>query len=193
MQVRLKNRKQQIVATALDLLQTHGFENFSYLDIANRLEITKASVHHHFPKKTDLGVALCQAISDWHKREFTNILSMDVDADTKLSAYFNELLRFVCGKNKICPLSSLQSDITTLPVEMRKAIAELDIQERAFIAQILEQGVSEGSYHFCGDVQTQALIIVLTSKAALQYSRLHGVAIFEQVMKQINQQLVNRK
>ncbi|MCG8611460.1 MAG: TetR/AcrR family transcriptional regulator, partial [Pseudomonadales bacterium] len=51
----MKNRKQQIVELGLSLLQTRGFESFSYQDLARELGITKASIHHHFPKKADLG------------------------------------------------------------------------------------------------------------------------------------------
>ena len=191
MQVRLKNRKQQIISTALDLLQIHGFDSFSYLDIANRLDITKASVHHHFPKKADLGVALCEAISQWHQQEFTKILSVNATAQTKLSAYFDELFRFACGKNKICPLSSLQADVSSLPDKMKQQIKQLDIEERQFIERILQQGIDDGDFHFIGSCQTQALMVVLNSKAALQYSRLHGTQVFDSIVTQIHQQLIN--
>ena len=186
MQTRLKNRKEQIISTALELLKTHGYENFSYLDIANQLGITKASIHHHFPKKPDLGVALCEAIQTWHKVEFGKILMMKSDAKAKLAIYINGMHRFACAKNKICPLSSLQADITLLPEEMRLALKKLDEQELTFIAQILQQGLDEGIFHFDGNTQSQAILVVLACKGALQYSRVHGNTIFEETITQLN-------
>jgi TetR/AcrR family transcriptional regulator, transcriptional repressor for nem operon len=186
MQTRLKNRKEQIISTALELLKTLGYENFSYLDIANQLGITKASIHHHFPKKPDLGVALCEAIQTWHKVEFGKILMMKSDAKAKLAIYINGMHRFACTKNKICPLSSLQADITLLPEEMRLALKKLDEQELTFIAQILQQGLDEGIFHFDGNTQSQAILVVLACKGALQYSRVHGNTIFEEAITQLN-------
>ncbi|MDP2026901.1 TetR/AcrR family transcriptional regulator [Sulfuriferula sp.] len=40
------------------MVQRRGFNDFSYADIANEVGIRKASLHHHFPTKTDLGLAL---------------------------------------------------------------------------------------------------------------------------------------
>ena len=185
MQTRLKNRKEQIVCVALDLLQTHGFENFSYLDIANQLDITKASIHHHFPKKELLGVALCQAIQAWHMQEFEKILLSNTTALEKLDAYINGMLRLSCGRNKICPLSSLQVDVTSLTESMQQALKTMDEQELAFIEQILEQGRREKRFVFVGDAKDQAVLTVLACKGALQYSRVHGHSIFDQTLQQI--------
>lgn len=186
MQTRLKDRKEQIVSTALSLLQTHGYENFSYLDIAKQLGITKASIHHHFPKKSDLGVALCDAIQLWHESAFTKILAMPCSAPLKLEHYINGMLKFACGDNKICPLSSLQADITLLPQEMRVALKALDEHELVFISKVLEEGIKQGDMSFEGCAQHQAIIVVLTCKGALQYSRLHGEHFYQQSIKQLN-------
>jgi len=42
------------------LIQSRGYSAFSYQDISDRLGIRKASIHYHFPSKTDLGVAALQ-------------------------------------------------------------------------------------------------------------------------------------
>ena len=185
MQTRLKDRKQQIVSIALSLLQTQGYENFSYLDIAKQLGITKASIHHHFPKKSDLGVALCNAIRLWHESTFAHILTMPCSAKEKLDQYITGMLKFACGNNKICPLSSLQADITLLPDEMRIALKVLDEHELTFISNVLEQGVIEGDMKFNGDIRSQASIVILTCKGTLQYSRLHGEKFYRDSIQQL--------
>lgn len=42
------------------LIQQRGFLGFSYADLEKEIGIRKASIHHHFPRKTDLGIAYCQ-------------------------------------------------------------------------------------------------------------------------------------
>ena len=49
---------EQILDLAETLIQTRGYSAFSYQDIADDLGIRKASIHYHFPSKTDLGVAV---------------------------------------------------------------------------------------------------------------------------------------
>ena len=47
---------QQILDIAQRLVQTRGFNAFSYADIANELNVSKASLHYHFTSKAKLGV-----------------------------------------------------------------------------------------------------------------------------------------
>src|SRR6185295_2042375 len=49
---------EQILDLAETLIQTRGYSAFSYQDIADSLGIRKASIHYHFPSKTDLGIAV---------------------------------------------------------------------------------------------------------------------------------------
>src|SRR3954467_10653089 len=48
----------RILDVAQELLQTRGYNAISYQDIADRIGIRKASIHHHFPNKSDLAQAL---------------------------------------------------------------------------------------------------------------------------------------
>ncbi|ROS05356.1 TetR family transcriptional regulator [Sinobacterium caligoides] len=185
MQTRPHNRKQQIVELAISLLQTRGFDSFSYQDLSRELGITKASIHHHFPKKSDLGVALCEAILAWHECEFNKARRHSGGAMAQLTLYLNGLMSYACGKDKICPLSSLQGNITMLPEEMRRAIKRLDEHEIDFITELLQCGRDNGEFTFSGNTRSQATIVVLTCKGALQYSRIHGSQVFDDTMKQI--------
>jgi len=45
----------KILDSAERLVQTRGFNAFSYADIATELRLRKASIHYHFPSKADLG------------------------------------------------------------------------------------------------------------------------------------------
>jgi TetR/AcrR family transcriptional repressor of nem operon len=48
----------RILDTAERLVQARGFNGFSYADVADELDVTKASVHSHFAGKADLGESL---------------------------------------------------------------------------------------------------------------------------------------
>lgn len=58
---------QRILDTAERLVQTRGFNGFSYADIATTLGVTKASLHYHFPAKAELG----QRLIERYKKTFS--------------------------------------------------------------------------------------------------------------------------
>ena len=83
------NRKESVTAErALDiaerLVQTRGFSNFSYADIATELGITKPSLHYHFPGKAELGQALITRYSERFSEALTQIDRDLPDARAKL-------------------------------------------------------------------------------------------------------------
>jgi TetR/AcrR family transcriptional regulator, transcriptional repressor for nem operon len=47
-----------LLDTAETLVRKRGFSATSYADLADAVGIRKASIHHHFPAKADIGVAL---------------------------------------------------------------------------------------------------------------------------------------
>ena len=49
---------ERILDVAERLVQTRGFNGFSYADIAGELGMTKAALHYHFAGKAELGEAL---------------------------------------------------------------------------------------------------------------------------------------
>ena len=45
---------ERVVDAAEGLVQQHGYNGFSYDDVAQLVGIKKPSIHHHFPKKGEL-------------------------------------------------------------------------------------------------------------------------------------------
>ena len=55
---------EEILDVAEMLIQTRGYSASSYQDISQVLGIRKASIHYHFPSKTDLGVAVIERYAE---------------------------------------------------------------------------------------------------------------------------------
>ncbi len=56
--------KELLLKEAEMLVRTRGFAAFSYADLSERVGIRKASIHHHFPTKEELGGALQNILND---------------------------------------------------------------------------------------------------------------------------------
>ena len=72
----------RILDVAERLVQTRGFNGFSYADIAAELKISKPSLHYHFPSKAALGEALIGR----YAARFTEALQASLGVDVHPAA-----------------------------------------------------------------------------------------------------------
>ncbi|MEV4414116.1 TetR family transcriptional regulator [Catellatospora sp. NPDC049609] len=70
--------RQRILAAAQDLFAGQGYQRTSVREIAERVGVTKAAVHYHFPRKVDLMLLLSEPV--W--RDFETAVA-DAERDPK--------------------------------------------------------------------------------------------------------------
>jgi TetR/AcrR family transcriptional repressor of nem operon len=178
------NTKQRIVEFSADRLRERGFDGFSYLDISRQLGITKASVHHHFPKKEDLGLALSEWSHDWLIQGLDHF---DRHGDTswnKLERYLNAAVKHTLSDNKVCPISAFYNDLSKLPESIKMAVKLLDDIELNWVTKVINEGIESAEFIDVDDRRATAALFIFSCKGALYYARLHGKDLFHQTMKQ---------
>ena len=60
------NMATHILDVAQQLIQTRGYNAFSYADIASQVGIRTATIHYYFPTKADLGREVVVSVSVNH-------------------------------------------------------------------------------------------------------------------------------
>src|SRR2546426_8783478 len=100
---------QRILDVAERLVQTQGFNGFSYADIAAELGITKAALHYHFASKADLGEALIGRYSARFSEALTAIDAGTSAAPTKLRGYA-DLYLDVLRNQRMCLCGMLAAE-----------------------------------------------------------------------------------
>ncbi len=178
------NTKQQIVAFSADMLRTRGFGGFSYLDISRELGISKASVHHHFPKKQDLGLALCQWSEDWLLEGLQHFDQHGTCSWDKLERYLRAAMKHSLDDQKMCPLSAFHNDLNSLTPPITDALKALDDMELAWVTAVMDEGIKNAEFKPRQDTRALAGMFIFSCKGALYYARLHGKDLFMQTMKQ---------
>jgi TetR/AcrR family transcriptional regulator, transcriptional repressor for nem operon len=129
----------RILDIAEGLTQTRGYNGFSYADIAAELGITKASLHHHFASKAELGLALIARYADGFAGALRAIDDGGDDALGKLRSYA-KLYEAVLRGQRLCLCGMLAAEYATLPQPMQEAIRKfLDLNE-AWLARVMEEG-----------------------------------------------------
>ena len=74
----------QILDVAEALVQTRGFNAFSYGDVAQELGCTKAALHYHFASKSELGEALLTRYAERFLEALKGIEAASQDGPTRL-------------------------------------------------------------------------------------------------------------
>lgn len=178
------NTKQRIVEFSADRLRDKGFDGFSYLDISKELGITKASVHHHFPKKEDLGLALCDWTHDWLMQGLDHFDQRATSAWNKLERYQSAALKHAMSEQRICPISAFYNDLSKLPDSIKAKVKKLDDLELAWVTRAISEGIEQGEFSELEDPRAMAALFIFSCKGALYYARIHGEALFHQTMQQ---------
>jgi TetR/AcrR family transcriptional regulator, transcriptional repressor for nem operon len=159
-----------ILDVAERLVQSRGFNGFSYADVALELDVTTAALHYHFPGKAELGLALVDRYAQRFGEALVVIAAMDVSPAEKLRAY-SDLYLGVLRDERMCLCGMLAAEYQTLPEAMRNSVVSFLDQNCDWLADLLETGRSEGSLEFGGAARDAAQMIVGALEGAMLVSR----------------------
>jgi TetR/AcrR family transcriptional regulator, transcriptional repressor for nem operon len=163
----------RILDVAERLVQIRGFNGFSYADVAAELNITKASLHYHFPGKAELGEALITRYAARFAQALTEIDARPAEAGAKLDAYAALYADVLRGK-RMCLCGMLAAEYQTLPKPMRKAVIRFFDENEDWLTRVLEAGREEGSLRFAGPASEVARTIVVGLEGAMLVTRPYG-------------------
>ncbi len=163
----------RILDIAERLVQSRGFNGFSYADVAAELKISKASLHYHFPGKAELGEALIGRYAARFADALEKIDHSEDDALAKLNAYAR-IYADVLREQRMCLCGMLAADYDTLPKPMRDAVISFFDQSEAWLTGVLEQGQGEGAMRLNGSAKEAAQAIVSGLEGALLIARPYG-------------------
>jgi TetR/AcrR family transcriptional repressor of nem operon len=165
----------QILDVAERLVQTRGFNAFSYADVAAELGITKPALHYHFAGKAELGEALLDRYTDRFTDALAHIDATEANATSKLEAYTG-LYAGVLTEGRMCLCGMLAADYLTLPQPMREAVIDFFDHNEGWLAEVLDAGRTEGTLRFSGPSRDAASLIIGTLEGAMLVARTYGDA-----------------
>jgi TetR/AcrR family transcriptional repressor of nem operon len=162
-----------ILDAAERLVQTRGFNAFSYADIASELGLTTASLHYHFAGKAELGRTLIERYTERFGEALAAIDAAGGEAPAKLAAYA-DIYASVLRDRRMCLCGMLAADYDTLSDPMRAAVVEFFDRNEAWLVVVLEQGEREGSLRLGGSAAEAAQALVSGLEGAMLIARPYG-------------------
>lgn len=163
----------RILDVAERLVQSRGFNGFSYADVASELEVSKASLHYHYPSKAELGAALIGRYAARFAKALETIDLASRGAPEKLEAYaaiYGEVLR----DGRMCLCGMLAAEYDTLPEPMRAAILGFFDENEAWLVRVLERGREDGTLRLNGPTDEAAQAIIGGLEGAMLVARPYG-------------------
>ena len=168
---------EQILDLAETLIQTRGYSAFSYQDIADSLGIRKASIHYHFPSKTELGIAV---VDRYVARFGTGLAAISADPSQSsmamLDYYVEPYVGFAKTPDRICLCGALAGEILALPPELRTHVDGFFRTHQDWLAGILKRGVARGEFTLAAPPAKVARFVFSALQGALLVKRTTGDA-----------------
>ena len=174
----------KLLDTAQELVQTRGYNAFSYKDLAASVGIRTASIHYHFPTKGDLGAALMAR----YQRGFDAALDA-IDRGARSNKA--KLKRFIalyretesCGA--ICLCGSLAADYDTLPEPLQRAVGDYLASSERWVQKRVAEGVKDGEFAHEGRPADAATTLLAALQGGLIVARGRGrAAVLDAVQRE---------
>jgi TetR/AcrR family transcriptional regulator, transcriptional repressor for nem operon len=161
----------RILDAAEHLVQTRGFNGFSYADIADVLSIRKPSIHHHFPTKAKLG----ERMLDRYNRDMETVLAR-VDAISRgareaLRNYTGLYGRMLRDRNRMCVFGMMAAEVSTMPPAVCKCIRQFFDRNEAWLAQVMGKGRRARELSFRGSPLEAARRLLASLEGAMLVAR----------------------
>ena len=181
--------KDLILDSAQALAQSRGFNAFSYADIAEELDIRKASVHYHFPSKHDLETELLARYRKSFVAEMGTIESSVSGSTRQLQSYI-QLYSNTLKSNKICLAGMMASDVGALPEHLSHSLSAFFKEQTDWLAKVMSAGKSNGELNFIGSAKSEANVFLPALQGGLLIANAMGdEAVFKRLKTSLLAQL----
>jgi AcrR family transcriptional regulator len=137
-----QRRVNEILRVAAQVLAEKGYYNTSLEEIAERLDLAKASLYHYFDSKEALLTAALGAVADEAIRRLTAIAEEPGPAPDRLRRLIVEQLQIITVE--FPELSRLFLAHLEWPAVVRERIADWHSQHDAIFRAVIAEGVKDG-------------------------------------------------
>jgi len=187
------NTQTRLLNLAETAMCRHGYGGFSYADIAREAGIRKASIHHHFPAKADLGFAVLDRYADRHLTMLGDIRVTSRLGGQALARTITLYREALGSGDNLCLLVALASDASALPQSMRDMLAAATAATTACLEELLLSGRKDMSISVAGDPAIEAASILAVLHGAQLLARAgRDIALFDHATQPIQTRISRR-
>ncbi|MGO7300584.1 TetR family transcriptional regulator [Rhizobium leguminosarum] len=171
----LSTTSDEILTSARALIMTGGYNGFSYADIAAVVGIRKASIHHHFPSKTDLVRTLVVRYREDAEAGIAGLEQQVRDPLALLQAYAGHWAQCIEDASRpFCVCALLASELPALPPEVAAEVKAFFRFASAWLTSVMERGLKDGSLKLSSEPRVEAEAFMASVHGAMLSARAYG-------------------
>ncbi len=171
----LSPKAAEIAAHARQLLATGGYNSFSYADISARVNISKASIHHHFPSKAELVRTVVAQYREEARDALAGLEGRIGDPLKELTGYTDYWTACIRdGSAPFCICAMLAAELPTIPAEVADEVREHFKDLSGWIASVLKRGSAQGQFTLDASAAVEAKSLMATVHGAMLAARAFG-------------------
>jgi TetR/AcrR family transcriptional repressor of nem operon len=167
-----KATNDKILAAARRLISTRGYSNFSYADVSAAVAVHKASIHHHFPTKASLALAVAVYSTDVFEADMAAIAAEQPDPAAQLQAYLDywehNLLH---DPEAYCVAGMLGAELPFLEDEVAQAVGNYFARIESWLENLLSAGAATGRLRLVESAQDEAAALMSLIYGAVLVAR----------------------
>jgi len=166
---------ERIVHEARNLIMSRGYNGFSYADIAETVGIRKASIHHHFPAKSDLAKAVIEETRAVIHAQTELLAAAEPDASDQLRGYAGYWERCIADNSApFCVAGMLAAELPSLPDDLVISVRAHFADLTGWLTRLLELGVRQGSVSLAKSPEEEADAFMSAIYGAMLSARAFG-------------------
>ncbi|MDN3547458.1 TetR/AcrR family transcriptional regulator [Mucilaginibacter aquaedulcis] len=175
--------RDKIVELARGYIQTVGYHAFNYKQIATVLNIKNAAIHHYYPSKEDLGLAVIEK----DKNDFECMIAATANDEPikKLEALIYIYERYFYDGHKLCLISTFGSAYHDIPAKIQQATIQYSNMIQDWLVGVMQEGLDIGAFKFEGTAEEMANKWAAILPGSLQVGRWRGEAYFKEIMNSL--------
>jgi TetR/AcrR family transcriptional repressor of nem operon len=162
-----------ILDVAQELVQTRGYNAFSFRDVADRVGIRSASIHHHYRTKSDLGVAMLIRYRAGFSEALTDIAEQHSEYEDALHA-FSVLFADTLDAKRMCLCGTLAVEFETLSPEMQSEVRGFFVESEDWLEKLFAAAHEAGRIRTCESPRGLAATFLSTVEGAMMCVRAVG-------------------
>lgn len=194
MQTELSAKAAEIVTCARSLLAGGGYNSFSYADISASVQISKASIHHHFPSKAELVQTVLVRYREEGRAGLAALEKQIPDPVAQLQAYTGYWVSCIRdGTAPICICAMLSAELPAVPSQVAAEVRGHFLDLAVWLTSVLVKGAAQGSFSLQTSPEAEAMAFMATVHGAMLSARAYGdPEVFARIVEPLMQRLISR-
>jgi TetR/AcrR family transcriptional repressor of nem operon len=171
----MTSTQQKLIDSARYLIQTRGYNGFSYADVAGQVQVRKASIHHHFPAKSDLARAVVEESRAAIVAQTRTLDGGAFDPQEQLRTYTGYWEKCIADASApFCVAGMLATELPTLPADLAEDVRAHFRDLTNWLEAVLGKGAQLGLFELQASPRLEAEAFMSTVYGAMLTARANG-------------------